>query len=262
MSPKLLRCSLGLAVLAALLVPLAALAATAPPVESPPPVSLDTFYCVVDLPTNDDDCGVFGPVDVSFPADPPGTHVAIAEVELDRLQVWKTFVLRVEVCDGNDWIVHIGDSPSNNGGGGDAGDTDHDAEVQLFDRTVTLFRSGVGAPAALTPCQFEVPAATGCVVQDWIVREDELVFDSNAHASNPLAFCAVPYLFEFPPYDEADGEDPGGWWSASLFVGLNRVYDATSYAANRYGTGVTQACLFLSSSTAPSSSEVDQACGF
>lgn len=55
-------------------------------------------------------------------------------------------LLDARVCNPRKWVLHIADSPTNDGAGGDAGTTAHDAELYLYDRAIALFGSDNSDP--------------------------------------------------------------------------------------------------------------------
>jgi hypothetical protein len=211
------------------------------------------YSCVVDPLTASDDC-TLGVVNASYPS----SNKARAVVDLNASFNWASLVVRVETCNGSGYTVHVADSPTNNGFGGDAGSTQHDAEAHTVGTTLYVYRSDIGSGSPLR-CQFGGPSSvSGCIVQDWIVRPDELSFDSSTFSSNSLERCLSPDLFDFPSYDEADSEDTTGAYEDKLYVGLNRTYGS----ASRSGSGVQRACFFLSTDSSPNFSTIGSECGF
>lgn len=181
-----------------------------------------------------------------------------AIVDLDEGFDWQTFVLRVETCEPQGWTVHIGDSPTNNGFGGDGGSTSHDAEAHSFDNILSVYESDIGT-SELT-CKFTGPQNPGgCIVQQYFVGNDYFEFDpAVAVPANPLSICGNGEIFDFNPYDEPDFEDPSGLHEDKLYVGLNQTYGS----ASRNGKGIQRACFFLSTSTNPTDAQIGSVCGF
>lgn len=176
-----------------------------------------------------------------------------------RLSGYTTMVVRVDACNPTGFSVNIGDSPTNDGGGGDKGSTQHDAEVQINGLDFSAFKSdynsgeqyrGVGA------------APSGCSVQQFLLRNDYAEFDPNVNLAGDYVH-QVPHwaLFDFPFYDEYDAEDPNGYQAEVIFIGLNRVVDLNMFPS-RTGTGVRRACVYLSTAFYPNLSNVTAACGF
>lgn len=185
-----------------------------------------------------------------------GTNRRVLNIDLNQGFNWRTVIVRYRVCNASGWTWNVGDSPTNNGYGGDAFDTEHDAEAQALNGTLSVYKSDIGGSSL--SCQFVGPSnPSGCVTQQITVQEDLLKFDSNTNLSIPIDTCGGAFLFDFPPYDEADSEDPSGLYADNLYVGLNQVVDG-----GRVGTGVQRACVFLSTSTNPSTSTVNSECRF
>ena len=57
----------------------------------------------------------------------------------------RVLVVDVDVNNPQDWLVNLGDSPTNNGNAGDGASTSHDSEIQLVDTHLALFRSDYGS---------------------------------------------------------------------------------------------------------------------
>lgn len=167
-----------------------------------------------------------------------GGNTRTAVVNLNASFAWKYLVVRVRSCDAWGWTFHLGDSVSNDGGGGDAADARHDAELQAYYSTATLFASdyysGINVSAG-------GPPSVGCATQEYRVYNHYVWVDPDtAVASNEAAW--LHYFFDFPPYDEYDSEDTDLSELNKLYLGLNRTYGDPF----RNGSGATQACIFLS----------------
>lgn len=204
------------------------------------------YACVVNVAGGWHTCG--GPVWVNQ----IGGNKATAEVNVASYQ---TLIVRVETCNESGWTVHIGDSPTNNGGGGDAHSTSHDAEVQMLNRVLSTFKSDHNSGEQ---CRSLVTASGCFVVQQYVVQNDFVQYDPFVHSFGDFVTnCPHWALHDFPPYDEPDWQD-GGAYANTMYVGLNRTYgDAT-----RSGSGVTRACIFLSPSATPNAGDVNSYCGF
>jgi hypothetical protein len=212
------------------------------------------YSCVVNIsPTASTNCA--SPVNIlpfSF-----GSIERTADVDLNQGGLWQSLTLRVRVCDPTGWFVHIGDSSTNNGFGGDGATASHDAEAHAIGNTLQVYRADFGSGSFLS-CQTPSLGCTGgCVTQDWTVINDRLTYDPDTATAGPVSICDNIYLFDFPPYDETDVEDPNGLDVDKLHIGLNRTYQARGT-----GTGVQKACFYLSTSTAPSQTDITTACGF
>jgi hypothetical protein len=69
---------------------------------------------------------------------PPTAEAPMALVRLDFAD-FDHFTLAAEICQHAGWVLNIGDSFSNNGGGGDNEDFSNDSELQIFDRELRVF---------------------------------------------------------------------------------------------------------------------------
>lgn len=209
------------------------------------------YSCVINT-SGVDNCDYFN-VSVGY----TGGSTRTAVLDLNASFLWTTAIVRVETCNATGWSFHLGDSPSNNGGGGDGAQTRHDAEVQAFNTTLTAYRSDFNIGAECSAVGPTNP--TGCVIQQYLVRNDFLQFDPNVNTfGDPITTCSDVYLFDFPAYDEADNEDPAGNYADFLYLGLNRTYGS----AARSGSGITKACVFLSTSATPAAATIAAECGF
>ncbi|HEX9944130.1 MAG TPA: hypothetical protein VGG03_19125 [Thermoanaerobaculia bacterium] len=211
-----------------------------------------TYTCVVGIsPSASNNCS--GAVTIGSISG----NQRVATIDLNHTVNWASLSVLTQVCSPSGWTINIGDSPTNNGGGGDGASTNHDAETQILDRVPSVFPSDyLASPRPL--CQF--PAiSTGCSVQEWFLYSDgtSLSFDPEISFGGNEGFCSNSALFDFPFYRQSDGEDPNQTWADKLFVGLNR----TVGTATRSGTGVQRACFVLSTGI-PSQSQVRSLCGF
>lgn len=179
-----------------------------------------------------------------------GGSTRTAVVNLNASFAWQYLVVRVQTCNAFGWTLHIGDSVSNNGGGGDARDAQHDAEVQALDSTVSVFASDYASPTFVTA---PGPPSSGCAVQEYRIFDHYVYVDPNTSVPNNES-AWLYYWFDFPPYNEADSEDLDFSELNRIYIGLNRTYGD----ASRNGSGLTQACVFLSTST----SSIPTSCPF
>ncbi|MEM9293401.1 MAG: hypothetical protein AAGD01_17085 [Acidobacteriota bacterium] len=219
--------------------------------------STANYSCNINIsPFSSEDCSLEDVVDPQ--PSPFGSNQRRAIVDLNQGFNWRSLVVRVETCNPTGWTVHIGDSPTNNGYGGDSGSTSHDAEVQALNNQLTVYESDIGT-SSLTCLFTGPPNPPGCIVQQYLVRNDYFEFDPNVPlTTNPLSICSNSTIFDFPNYDEADLEDPSGLYEDKVYVGLNRTYGSSS----RNGSGIQRACFFLSTSATPNNSTITSECGF
>ncbi|MFN7963004.1 MAG: sialidase family protein [Thermoanaerobaculia bacterium] len=206
-------------------------------------VGSNRYRCVVDLTTGTNNCQ--GPVSLTM-----ASGRAVGSVNLEDAYVRLDAV--IEVCNPTGFVNHFADSPTCDGGGGDAGTTQHDAEAYL-QATDFLFW-GMEAPTlpeGLDPAAFEKNAAlpSGCHRVLWTIYENELFFAPDFDAVVGGVTRRFPGIrvstlggFELAPYDEPDTQDPAGADSQLWYVGLNRTVGSAALT----GTGTRRACFVLS----------------
>ena len=128
------------------------------------------------------------------------------------------------------WTVNIGDSSTNNGGGGDAGTQSNDAEIQVLGATMTaLGRDATPFPKNL----IDVPGFVG--------NGQTVVFEvSNDFLgwSSPSSTSSLSSIFLFALNGQADTEGPVNF---DIYAAFNRVISDTS----RTGTGVGSVIIDL-----------------
>jgi hypothetical protein len=151
-----------------------------------------------------------------------------------RLRVDLTGCTRLEVnaviCDPKGYVLDIGDSPTNDGFGGDAGSSSNDAEVQIWDLALTAYADDYVPPAGdllLTDDAF-VPA-TGCVDRKLTIS------DGRLETLVPYHVMTSPYFFRLNHPDKEGKPD------AVVYVGLNRVVAGGA----RTGSGLRSATFTL-----------------
>jgi hypothetical protein len=94
-----------------------------------------TYECVLDVTTGQTDCS--GAVQVTEYVPIPG-GVPTALVRLD-FAGFDHFAMTAALCDHAGWVINLGDSHSNNGGGGDSHHFSNDSELQILDRSLRIF---------------------------------------------------------------------------------------------------------------------------
>lgn len=188
-------------------------------------------------------------------------NARVARIDLNQAFAWQSVNVLVDVCNPTGWTVNVGDSPSNNGGGGDGSSTRHDAEAEMNGSTLSVFYSDIGGTGLHTQLTGAV-ATSGCSTQQWTVIQDGLSYDDDGNTADAArvgargSLAAGTHLFDFPPYNEADSEDSSGADADDLYLALNR----TVGSASRSGTGVNRACIFLSTSVSPTPATIAAAC--
>lgn len=136
------------------------------------------------------------------------------------------------------FTVNIGDSESNNGGGGDGGHQSNDAELQLgslmgdtanYDRLLAIGNDG--HPSALAT----VPALAGTASDLFLTVGDQYAAWDNGQGT--AGSVTSPYLFALG--GQADSEGPVNY---DIYAGFNRSIGT----ASRLGAGVSQVTVCLS----------------
>ncbi|MCP4589543.1 MAG: hypothetical protein GY842_02240 [bacterium] len=215
-------------------------------------MGLTTYQCTIDIVGSWHDC-----TDDIVTVTTSSDIYRVTQVDLSsgylRLDAF------VEVCDATGWWIHFGDSPSCNGGGGDALHTEHDAEAYVHDTKFEMVGTYNTERSALEPgySSEAVIAASGCYWVHWTIYEDRVFFDDDGDpADTPQLELHSVHGFESAPYDEPDTEDPSGLYADLWYVGMNR----TVWTASRNGTGVSEVCFVLSTTTAPDPAVLSALC--
>lgn len=169
--------------------------------------------------------------------------------------------LFASVCSPTGWTLHLTDSPTANGWGGDGMTTDHDAEGYLYNGSTFQFFSAYemtrGVPGAKVTSSNAFPG--GCKTVRMAAfhasgsASSTILFEGDV--SNPASATAVesPYGLKVgytscssmnsPQRSvECDWENSGLSDKDYWYIGINRVVGSL-----RLGTGVQAACVVLSS---------------
>lgn len=117
------------------------------------------------------------------------------------------------VCHPRGYLLHIGDSPSNDGGGGDAGHKSNDAEVALKDRTLEVSRNDYVDPNYPRTQVYRQLTAGACQEVKMVVSDNRL---EVATQRGTKRFSGN--LLRLSPQRDAEGA-PDDWW----YIGVNRV---------------------------------------
>ncbi|MFH1130390.1 MAG: hypothetical protein V1754_03585 [Pseudomonadota bacterium] len=183
--------------------------------------SVCNFKCSVDVTKNTTDCS--GAVSEVVLRD----QEAAFKVDLSGCS---ELILTARICDPRDWLLHIGNSPTNDGGSGDAGEFANDSELQINKTSLAVFINQYGQASGISKVALEdssfVPSS-GCVDRTFIVSDGSLATVYPTHS------VKSPYIFRM---NQPDFE---GQPDALLWVGLNRVF-FTGYF-HRTGSGVRSA---------------------
>jgi hypothetical protein len=164
-----------------------------------------------------------------------------------------------DVCNPTGWWLHFGDSPGDNGFGGDGGQTEHDAEAYNLGTNFQMFGTYNTSRFAYDIIYLSqgVAPASGCYRVQWTIYEDRVFFDNDGNpADSARVEVRSVFGFESAPYAEPDSEDPSGADANLWYVGMNRTVGTSS----RSGTGVNKVCFVLSTTTSPSASLLSSLC--
>jgi len=131
------------------------------------------------------------------------------------------------------WVVHLADSPTCDGGGGDVGTSSNDAEVYFFNGVDYQMYGNDYAPAGskLLSDNVGLLPASGCSSVELIARDQylELVQPTSIVVTSP-------YALRINPPTDTEGTPDALW-----YVGINRTYGSML----RTGSGVQSLSLCL-----------------
>jgi hypothetical protein len=134
-----------------------------------------------------------------------------------------------EVCDPNGVWLGVGDSPSNDGGGGDDAQFSNDAELELKWTTLWVFGNdysrGSDNHVQILASQPAFVTGSGCT-QRTLVLGDQLV-----RSASPALDVRSPYALRVDPPADHEGTPDRQW-----YFGVNRSVGST--APDRVGSGL------------------------
>jgi hypothetical protein len=144
-----------------------------------------------------------------------------AVIDIDMAQASR-LTITVRICNPASYVLALGDSFTNDGGGGDAGQFSNDAELEIHDAALLSWANdrNPSDEQSLGVVLDYVPAE-GCVTRTWIVGDSTLITDGLEINS--------PYFLRLAPDEDLEGE-PDSWW----FLGVNR----SIWRQDRVGEGV------------------------
>ncbi len=131
----------------------------------------------------------------------------------------------LDACDVTGFSFHFGDSPTNDGYGGDAGSTSNDAEVHVTAGSLSVYGNDSVSPGLQGTIADVLPTA-GC-------GSYEITFADQQITTPTMVFTGPQFLRIDPPTD-TEGTPDALW-----YLGVNRTYGN----AGRTGTGTTTAAL-------------------
>ncbi len=166
--------------------------------------------------------------------DPVATIGASDAVILDMAGV-SGFQLKATFQNPTGYVIDIGDSPTNDGIGGDEGTTCHNAEIRLQGALMTVF-GNEESPVVLLP-QTSVIAASGSSELRLLVEDGRIAEAPERSATTVVS----PYALRLDP---PPCSPPLGTPDAIWYLGLNRVVDLTN-SPERTGSGLLTATLCM-----------------
>jgi hypothetical protein len=138
--------------------------------------------------------------------------------------------VRFEVCNPKGLWLHLADSPSCDGGGGDATQFSNDAEIELQNAGLWVFGNDYGRIAdKQTPVlagKADYVESTGCSVRTLVVA------DGSVRGAQPLINLRSPFSLRLDPPADHEGTPDRVW-----YLGLNR--SVGSAAPSRSGSGLS-----------------------
>ena len=190
--------------------------------------------CVWEVPSCEIDCIVDA---VSGFSDCPASIEAV----FDDGKAWaaievpdKSYAVSIEseACDPTGWVLHVADSRTCNGGGGDAGTVQYNAELQVVHTDLTIFDADPGVPSqVMTSRSFPgIIASEGCSQLRMLLADRMVAVDgmcSPVDSDN---------LLRLDPPQDKEGAPDRKW-----FLALNTTY----LAAKRVGTGARKARICI-----------------
>jgi hypothetical protein len=186
--------------------------------------------CTVDFDRHRTDCR--GPITLDHTAhDYRTSRQALFRVDM---RGYDELAVEIEACEPSGWVLHVGDSRSNDGWGGDMADFSNDAELHVNGApgllSSQLYASDEGSGRLVRPAdRREISLAGRCERHRYGFADQRVSYDDGT------AVCDPALLRVQPPTDR-EGSPDATWW-----VGVNR----TIRGGERVGTGVTQAVLCL-----------------
>ena len=186
--------------------------------------------CMIDLARNQHTCGGIAGLEI---LDGPAQSRALVKLTLDPAKSgFDRAIFTVELGDApKGWVLNIGDSRSNDGHGGDAGDQTYSAEVQVVDDDLSIFGNDLLPPSSLRLALVENIAGAGRAIQ--LEAADGLIRWKSPGLSGQLD---SPYLFGLRGQIDAEGAE-----NRDIFVAFNR----TISGRDRTGSGVRRVRIQL-----------------
>jgi hypothetical protein len=145
-------------------------------------------------------------------------------------------VLKFMVCDPRGFWLHVADSPTCDGGGGDATQFSNDAELEFRDQSLWVLPSDYGRTAEnrIMP----LGSSTGFVAARGCSERTVVLGDRRMQSKNPPLKVESDFLLRLDPARDDEGTPDRRW-----YLGVNR--SVGSAAPGRAGSGLAwvQVCL-------------------
>ncbi|MCP4664109.1 MAG: hypothetical protein GY856_52665 [bacterium] len=138
-----------------------------------------------------------------------GSQMAVLEIDIPDECTQANILVEYE-GEPEGWSLGLGDSPTNNGFGGDSGTTPNNAELQILEQQLAVYN------AASVPEEVDRLVIQDLALTDGAIRltvGDQAVGWGQPRAA--LQTSGLNRLFAIPDLDSADG--------SSVYLGLNRV---------------------------------------
>jgi len=179
--------------------------------------------------------------------DENGWWETVVEIALDPARGCGCAQLRIHYAKPiTNWTVNLGDSPTSDGYGGDAGTTFDEAELQIQGQTVFVYSAsrGEGTPGVGRVLDSPLPPLAGKFLDVEVCDQQVLLEVPGGLAGGgpyrvKLSASVLGGLFAFARPDGGTGKDRG------LYAAFNRVVYLPSGAQRRIGTGVRRVELRL-----------------
>jgi hypothetical protein len=183
---------------------------------------------------------------LTFGTPPPQVTVLSPPTD-SNFDTWREAVLKINLTGGctqanivveyegkpTGWSLNLGDSPTNNGFGGDSGTTPNAAELEILDDALNVY--GAFRPTT------DPPGTVDRILRQEVQLKDSAIkfvvrnqFLSISPAYTWLQTPAIQRLFAIPDAASTDG--------SNIYLGINRVI---SGPGNRVGTGARRVLITL-----------------
>ncbi len=198
------------------------------------PSSLGLFYMEMERPFQVNTTGAFvpGPAVTMLGAFTPstdpaclGAHEAVLKVTIPNGCTEARVLIEYDGMP-KGWTINLGDSPENNGFGGDSGGPESEAELQILDETLSVYSS------ALAPGIIDLLAQEDLGLTDGAL--EIVVRNQYVSWGQPFSFLDTTnaaLLFALPDAGAATAEQN------TFYLGVNRVVSGPS---SRTGCGVNR----------------------